>query len=422
VRSFKKAIADTRTEAPPLRRPAPAQRVLIAVLALAAIAISLFAVSDVLGGRRPSPVTPKTAGEAVPRYYVQLDSHLEGGPAVRYGLLVGDTLTGQTVTTVQAPPGGSFLAVAGAVDDRTFVVLAGPASGTPGPAPGMDTSSPLPGTAESWYLLRLAPGTASPARLTPIPGKPVAGVLGMALSGSGRELAVTAAIGNQVPWLGIYSVATGRLLRAWSVAGTPPFQISSYSAVPAWIDGDQAIGFVAGTPGSPNGQTVRRLDIEIAGGDLATDSRTIWSTPPVSRDQQGPPCELLSYPPVSTDGQTVVCMAPTPAFDPDTAIEHLTMRWMGYPVAARTAPQVLNQVSTSGVTGPENGAVLTTLWVSPSGATIIVEWGEYASLPGIPGTATMLHFGVASHGTFRLLKAPPFSEPAFLSGQPSIAW
>ena len=68
---------------------------------------------------------------------------------------------------------------------------------------------------DSWYKMKLAPGTAHPATLTHLPIEPRYGVVATALSASGKELAVaTEAAGltgePSVKELDTFSLATGR--------------------------------------------------------------------------------------------------------------------------------------------------------------------------------------------------------------------
>ena len=72
-------------------------------------------------------------------------------------------------------------------------------------------------------MLRLAPGTAHVVSLTSTAIGPQSGVVASALSGSGKELAVAEdgpAKGQQR--VVVFSVATGRALRAWSTTTLPP--------------------------------------------------------------------------------------------------------------------------------------------------------------------------------------------------------
>jgi hypothetical protein len=116
-----------------------------------------------------------------------------------------------------APPDGlTFNVVAGAADDRTFVVGATSDSASPKATQLM--------WSETWYLLRISPGKAHVAQLTKLSVPTILDVTGVALSPDGTELAVayqqtfgasgTPASGS--PGLALWSVATGKALRHWA--------------------------------------------------------------------------------------------------------------------------------------------------------------------------------------------------------------
>ena len=208
----------------------------------------------------------------------------------------------QVLLTEEA--GLAFQSVSAASDDRTFVLFV--------------TPSATKWSTGSWYELRIAPGTAHPAALTRLPVRPLPYVDAMAVSGSGRELAVaqTGADATQPDVLSIYSLATGRLLHAWStphgsrVLPDLGWNLSGPEAnwpVLTWVDDDRAIIF----PGQPSGNlqswTVRQLDVTSKGGSLAADSRIVWTDQsyPSQRDKYG--CDLDNPLAVSPDGRTFVC-------------------------------------------------------------------------------------------------------------------
>ncbi len=152
-------------------------------------------------------ITPSGAGPGgVPRYYVALDPVTGRGSA--NGLLAGDLVTGQTLAVIPPPAHMSFESVTAAADDRTFFAFATVSGGS--------------WSAGRWYELALAPGTAHPVSLTSTAIAPQSGVVASALSGSGKELAVAEvgpAKGQQR--VVVFSVATGRALRAWSTRDAP---------------------------------------------------------------------------------------------------------------------------------------------------------------------------------------------------------
>jgi hypothetical protein len=319
-------------------------------------------VRDIPNGR-PVPPTGKPVAGGVPRYYVTLyqpPASAQSGtatiapPAVGSAcapgqpgcpvspgteLLVGDTFTGAKLAVVPAPRGATFDGIAAAADDRTFV------ADTQGPSDASDFTLP-----RTWYLLRIAPGTSSPAKLTKLAIPSLRDVVAMALSGSGRELAVatqgTAPIAksgatNQVR---IYSVTTGKMLHSWSTKNPGVFGEAAYfaeqSRTLAWIDGDRAVAFFASSEAEPPAliaalgrlnkekglsrterikqllalekrygeftlrNTWRRLDVATGGGDLMADSKVIWSRA-VGTYSSG--CQYGWTELISADGKTVVC-------------------------------------------------------------------------------------------------------------------
>ena len=175
IRAAIRAKAETLREVQPLRLPSEpggqpgpgsgtqprrARRLrpwiapVTAAAAVIALAISLALVRDIPNGRVVSPPRPTAASGGVPRYYAAL---IRQGKGITWNeVIVNDTFTGARLATVKPPHGSTFGDVTAAADDRTFVVTAAPIYKPPGAY-----------VAHSWwYLLRIAPGTSSPARLT----------------------------------------------------------------------------------------------------------------------------------------------------------------------------------------------------------------------------------------------------------------
>jgi hypothetical protein len=186
----------------------------------------------------------------VPEYYVAW---------MQADIVVGDTFTGQTIATVGAPAGVFLEAVYGtAADDRTFIVT------------GQRQHGADAGTV--WYLLRIAPGSATPARLTPLPIPVRQDPAGAALSPDGTELAV--ALPGSPATLRVYSVATGALLRAWSTkasgeltAEKVPSGAWQFTAmVLRWSSDGRQLAFTW------NASAIRILDATAPDGDLITRS------------------------------------------------------------------------------------------------------------------------------------------------------
>jgi hypothetical protein len=398
-----------------------------------ALAIALVLIRDIPNGSAvpPAPSTSATGPGGIPRYYAAIGpvTGKRSGPNT---LVVGDSLTGKTMATIPSPNHMLFQGVTAAADDRTFVAYA-------------LTLTQSGGSSEtgSWFEVRLAPGTAAPARLTPLPIKPVSaplkyGVFAMALSGSALELAVAevpSAKGGMA--VKVFSLATGRLLHDWTTNGPSlsvpinwSYGFTSPSAL-SWIDGDHALALttMGKAPARDNGtETMRRLNVDgQPNGDLLTDSKVIWTTPPAGRtsaETHGLTCgDLLVdvLPVISADGKTVSC--PTLSQQGTSPSLRWTVTFSTYRLAAgptaadqgTVAYQVTRPVpGATGGTGAAGGATL--LWVSPSGGTLIGVWQINGS--GLDSEGPV-HVGLISHGKFTPLQSLAGFTWADLNG---IAW
>ncbi|TVZ00604.1 hypothetical protein EAS64_35055 [Trebonia kvetii] len=314
-----RAIGDTVTGAPPLRLPPrtaastrftrlgrPASRAwrlwlvpAAAAVAVVAIALSLAVVRSAPkeSAAPPSTAAPSaqagTSGSAsVPPYYVTLPAfgwYAYAPPAPQTSsasqtvLVVGETATGKRLATVTPPHGMTFNVVSGAADDRAFVV------GATSYSPGEKTVSGI--WFETWYLLRISPGTAHVAQLTQLRIPVVPNVTGIAISPEGTMLAVayqqfsgpswSSASGR--PQLGLWSVATGRELDHWSsaqgrITATPPaagsrpdpFDTAGLATALRWTPDGGGLAYAW------NGSQIRLLDFTAQGPrqpDLVKASR-----------------------------------------------------------------------------------------------------------------------------------------------------
>ena len=216
---------------------------------------SVAAAPPAPGSASPA-AAPAAAGQGIPGYYVawmRADTPY---------LIVGSTLTGATIATVKEPAGVSLQGVYGAAaDDRTFIV----------------TGARLPGhgSGTAWYLLRIAPGSATPARLTPLPIPVRPSPAGVALSPDGTEVAV--ALPGSPAAVRVYSVATGALLRQWST--TAPGELTA-EKVPAsgwqftarvlrWSADGRQLAFAW------NASAIRELAPTAPSGNLLTASKEV---------------------------------------------------------------------------------------------------------------------------------------------------
>ena len=156
----------------------------------------------------------------------------------------------------------------GAADDRTFVLDS--VQLAPAARSGILVGVTQPRT---WYLLRITPGATPVQTLTPLhfPVPDGADINGVALSPDGTKLAVfyqVARNGDGFPYsgpftLGIYSVATGAVVRSWT--GTDPSHGSyayAWDGPPdpnanlTWTSDGQRLAFAYGNSKGPNDQPV----------------------------------------------------------------------------------------------------------------------------------------------------------------------
>lgn len=409
---------------------------LTAAAAVVVLAIALVLVKDIPNGGVVPP-NPSTAGPGgVPRYYVALKQPATYPDAATppAGIVVGDAATGGTLATFAPPAGTTFASVTAASDDLTFAVLA-VTSSTGSFAPKAKTT-----LAGRWYQVRLSPGAARPARLTPLPIKPLillrdtseeAGWAALdasfaaALSGSGRELAVPEWVGTHALAVNVFSVATGRLLHDWTMND----RSLSQAARPylTWIDGDRSLALL--TTRSPSA-TLSETSVREwpaagpAGGDLAAVGKVVWSL----RNTPGPATTLqncLYGAPggvqISADGKTFSCATSAPTRDGGE------VRFYTFLLAASTTATAKGRLDASlrfRDSPRVYGYLAEVLWASPSGGTLIGLWMRgvvTTSLGFVISRDLGPHIGVISHGSFTPLRFPPGFTLVVGSGIP-IAW
>ena len=447
IRAAIRAKAETLREVQPLRLPSEpggqpgpgsgtqprrARRLrpwiapVTAAAAVIALAISLVLVRDVPNGRVVSPPRPTPTSGGVPRYYAAL---IPQGKGITWNeVIVNDTFTGARLATVKPPHGSTFGVVTAAADDRTFVVTAAPIYKPPGAY-----------VAHSWwYLLRIAPGTSSPARLTrlAIPDLRVLNFYALALSSSGRELAVGFAQSMSSPvQLRIYSVTTGKLERAWSTRDKTVFGGGGgwpgTNTALTWVDDDRALalstqsrGFDRGKDEEVTHETLRLLDKSAGGSDLIADSRVIWSAQSVTSLRSGSSqlsCGSTGGNPMLTaDGKTIVCAAAKNANPPKSANRLIvpvrwTLAWLAYSTSSPTVARTVAQFSVEASLLNPPGVDL--LWTDSSGGTLI-GMSNGGSFPGPnPPPPDRSRWVVIADGKFRQLTTVPDMNDIV-----SIAW
>jgi hypothetical protein len=401
------------------RRHVPRRWIRWAVPLAAAAAVVALAVSLVLvkGVRNESVVPLKPTASAspavatgpggVPRYYVAFGrgSHI----------VAGDSVTGKVLANLALPARKGYttflMGITGAADDRTFAVSV--VTYPTGSAQGSDGFAKATGAA-SWYVVRLAPGTATPASLTSLPVTPqtVHGdaalmAVSAAISGSGSALAVTTFTVSGGLAVQVFSVATGQLLHDWTSNVVPVSQPKL-----TWIDQDRDLAVetssadVSGTRGT---DTVRELSVSgPASGDLLADGKVVWNvkegrhTPSLLASCAASPAALgTQYHLISADGSAFGCSAMTgPGTDP-------TLSFLTYPLVPGTAATAQARVDYQVTHMAKKGVTEQhILWISPSGGTVVGAWAT-AVKGSFEDAPNGLHVGAMSHGKFTPLRFPP---------------
>jgi hypothetical protein len=298
---------------------------------------------------RSGPVASTSApsiAASVPRYYVVL-ARIDGVA----GAVVADDRTGRRVTVVPPPRGHDFTGVTGAADDRTFVVSS------------YDTAK----AETTWDLLRIHPGGAFPAELTPLPIAPLrARVKGLALSQDGRTLAVMFD-GSSGVQLSTYSVSSGALLGSWHtsadywivrVDGANAYGLS-------WLADGRHVAFrfdAYAKNSTVHLVTVRTLDVAATGHDLLADSRLDLQVPLSVTSPVSEPCFTSLATP---DGRSVICGAPGMTTQIKTGCTATPATFASYSTATGERRRVLYQYSSPCPSVP------VPVWTDSSGSQVI---------------------------------------------------
>jgi hypothetical protein len=380
---------------------------LTAAAAVLLIAVALVAVRDLPSGRSGAPArtVPSSSGAAglagVPKVYVALNNaQIAASPDQ---IVVGDTLTGSRLATVNPPAHGTFGGVTGAADDRTFILDVRQ-------FPWSNTYMQV--TPRTFELLRVGAGPADPVRVTKlrIPATPNgAQVNGIALSPDGTEFAVMfqpqawgPAPGGMT--LQVYSVATGKLLRAWAgpapdphSTGVQTFGEALYldpNTTLSWTANGRSLAFVYG-PELITDTTVRLLDLTSPGHDLLADSRPVLDL----TSGRAPNCTSLL---LTSDGRTVACGAMLASAARSTggcsAAAGLARPGIDeYSIATGKLASVIYRYAGPCVVGRAD-----VLWASPTGTTVLGYLGVTQQGTG-RSTIRKQQTGVFAGGKFRPL-------------------
>lgn len=336
------------------------------------------------GTGRAGGVTPGTsaAGFAeVPPYYVAVDSASQA--------VVRATATGAVLARI--PTRTPFVGVAGAADDRTFV---------------LDAQRQVVGPSVTWpdppkfYLLRLTAAGAEQS-FTPlsIPAFPKGvAVTGLALSPDASKLAIAVDTAHLLE-IRVYTLATGKF-RAWSTHGsTDPEDPDGFTG--SGVDGSETISWTAdartlafdwSTSWSNIG--VRLLDTTASGDNLIADSRLavteshLTPQPGGSKDNVSQ-CVTDSI--ISLDGSAIVCGYTTGSALPHNKIE-TTTGFIRY--SARTGKQtaVLGVYRFNGQAPGDislywvnsTGNILIGAPLTPRGVQVgVIDGAKFTPLPGV---------------------------------------
>jgi hypothetical protein len=303
-------------------------------------------------------------------------------------------------------------------------------------------------------LLRISPDAPNPARLTslPLPASVKDSPVGLlALSPSGTEIAVLSgivpgvgALTGQEGWLRVYSVATGRLLRAWATP-SPKYPEEKMATALTWIHGDSGLALTIWneaahptrilkdirvmkmTTGDASGNTA--LAAAAAAGDAYPGAADLFTNSQVTLSLNDIPdtCEGLALTP---DGRAVVC-----TLHRQTADNHTELLWLTYPVSASHTPHVVGRLRISQAPMksmdppvPANqlfSAESTVLWTSADGRTMLAGW--IIQITGRPYpdkvmTPSTTYFGIASGGRLTLLPRNPVVPYGSIQFGNDTAW
>jgi hypothetical protein len=384
-----------------------------AAAAVIAVAATLVAVRSVHTTAPASPANPDVGVvTAIPRYYVQIGGWTPGSS--QQGIaIVGDSRTGRKLATVKPPKGLAFEGVVGATDtfkgwagasnDRLFVLVAASVTHISPENPSTAASAN-----RSWYLLRIAPGTAHPATLTKLAitgPNDAAEITGLALSPGAGTLAVyyqnDAMVGAADPYtLRLFSVSTGRVLRTWTAPGkdlefwSVPDQVNASDL--AWAGTSQTLAFTF--PPFPQGteesSDERTLNVSGSlGGSLLGDSRSVYPDPGSQNN-----CSSML---LSADGRTLVCST-TPSTS--GGCHQQEPQFELYSAATGKIDQVLYRHSSC------LGAAVGVVWAGSAGTAIGVI--QKSDADGLHATV-----GVVTPGRFTPLRVPVPRGYGDLSGQ-----
>ena len=274
-----------------------------AVIAVAATLVVVRGSSGAGSASRSTPAAASSSGtgasDSIPPYYVTLNS-VKG--TATWDAVLGDTATGKALATFKPPSNGNgSWRIANSASDNTFVLYAGPTVTQIGV---MSSNKP---SSVAFYVLRVSPGApqrAQPARI-PITLANT-NIFGAAVSPDGRTLAVLSQpMVKPVPGktsskpipetLRTYSLATGQVLRTWTVTGLVVDEQNGLT----WLDDGHTLGFTnLAITGAVTHWDIRTLNTTSPGTNLIADSTVVFHI--LANTSCGAPI-------VTLDGKSVIC-------------------------------------------------------------------------------------------------------------------
>lgn len=237
---------------------------LAAAVVIAVIAVSLTVPNALLGRHAGHRATMSQAALAsVPAYYVMLSY---ANPRLRQNgaAQVRASATGRVLGTIPAPPHGTFTAVAGAANDRTFVLAARVRAGAK--RSNSRVASLLPSTLQFYRLNITSPPVRPSLAHMRLRVSQAATLTGLALTPDASKLAVSLTVGYRSV-INVVSMVTGKV-QTWSgvTPGSKGWRpggnmVSGLS----WAADDRTLAY-------DNLFNVRLLDTQAPGHSLVLDS------------------------------------------------------------------------------------------------------------------------------------------------------
>jgi hypothetical protein len=344
----------------------------------AIVAGSLALASLVTGRQTPTsgPFPPQPNGvRGVPAYYVALTSVRGEAPGLgsRTTATIRATVSGKVLATVAVPrPYHAFTEVAGAGDDRTFVLVAEEGQAPDAPSDLVNGTPPL----ARFYVLHLDPGrhtAAGQVRLQALPATYIpAGnrVLSVALSANGTSLA--ASIGPPMHnKLYVFNLATGHQhVWSWSAcsrcgaSGIGPAFAGPNPGVLSWTGDGKKLAFIfLGARTSEDG--VRLLDTDALSTNLLADSKLVVTAPAPT----GLPSLRQAI--IAPDGRTILAV-----LELVNVIQHVGQQLVTFSATTGQQTAVLNQP-------PVRNDYEQIQWTSPTGSKLLISGAQKGGGAGV---------------------------------------